>query len=359
MPDFPRWRWPPQFKDAEFVRRVLIVIALAALAFALWTLSGVLLLAFGSVLVAVILRAAADLLARHTWVSRRWSLTVAGLTILTAAVALLAVFGAQMRVQIVGLAEQLPVALNTVARELGLADVAGQMAAKLDLGTGGAVVARLAGIGATLLGALADFLLVVIAGIFIASNPTVYREGLIKLFPPSQHERISSSLDASGQALKLWLTAQLIAMTFVGVSAALGLWLIGVPSPFALGLIAGLMDFVPFIGPILGALPAVLIAWTVDGMTVLWTIVLFVAIQQIEGTVVFPLAQDRMVSVPPALALFAIVAAGVLFGPLGLVLGFPLAVVAFVLVKKLYVRETLGEPTPVPGEKQTPGVTST
>jgi predicted PurR-regulated permease PerM len=147
-------------------------------------------------------------------------------------------------------------------------------------------------------------------------------------------------------------------MTFVGVLAALGLWLIGLPSPFALGLIAGLLDFVPFVGPILGALPAVLIASTVDGATVLWTILLFTVIQQLEANVVFPLVGRRMVSLPPALALFAILATGVLFGPLGLVVGFPLAVVVFVLVKKLYVRETLGEETPVPGEKETPGVTS-
>jgi predicted PurR-regulated permease PerM len=358
MQDARRWPWPPDFKDGAFVRRVLIVIGLVALALAVRSLSGVLLLAFAAVLVAVILRALADRLVRHGRVPPRWSLTVAGLIILVIVAAALALFGAQMRVQIAGLFEQLPMALNRIARELGLGDVTGQLTDRIDLGTGGAVVARLAGIGTMLLGALADFMLVVIAGVFIAASPTVYREGLIKLFPTSQHERIRSSLDASGEALKLWLAAQLMAMTFVGVSAALGLWLIGVPSPFALGLIAALLDFIPFIGPILGALPAVLIASTVDGSTALWTILLFVLIQQIEGNVVFPLAQHRMASMPPALALFAIVAAGVLFGPLGVTLGFPLAVVAFVLVKKLYVRETLGEATEVPGEKETPAAIS-
>ena len=131
------------------------------------------------------------------------------------------------------------------------------------------------------------------------------------------------------------------------------------PSPFALGLIAGLLEFVPFIGPVLGALPAVLIASTVDGATVLWTVLLFAVIQQVESNIVFPLLGRRMVSLPPALALFAILAAGVVFGPLGLLFGFPLAVVAFVLVKKLYVRETLGEETPLPGEKTAPSASVT
>jgi predicted PurR-regulated permease PerM len=199
---------------------------------------------------------------------------------------------------------------------------------------------------------LADFVRVVIAGLYIASAPKTYRTGLVKLFPPSQHERVESSLDATGRALKLWLVSQLIAMTCVGVLTAFSLWLIGVPYYFALGLIAGLVDFIPFIGPIIGAVPAILIAFTVDGNTVLWTILAFVVIQQIEGNVIFPIVERRVVAVPPALALFAIVAAGAIFGTLGVIFGFPLAVVAFVLVKKLYVRETLGESTPVPGEKE-------
>jgi predicted PurR-regulated permease PerM len=352
------WQWARAFKDADFIRRVLIVFGIGALAWLLWKLSDVLLLAFAAVLIAVILNAFAEVLEKRTPITRRWSLTVAGLTILVAVLAVMGLFGAQMRAQFAGVSERLPAALNTFGREFGIGDFTAQLPQMIGLGTGGAFVARLAGIGFTVLGGLADFLLVVIAGVFIAADPKIYREGLLKLFPPSQHERVRGSLDASGEALKLWLGAQLIAMTFVAVAAALGLWLIGLPSAFALGLIAGLLDFVPFIGPVLGAFPAVLIASTVDGMTMLWTVLLFVLIQQIESNVVFPLVGKRMVSLPPALALFAIVASGVLFGPLGLVVGFPLAVVVFVLVKKLYVRETLGEETPVPGEKETPGVTS-
>lgn len=358
MDEGTRWRWPQEFREADFVRRVLIVLALAAFALLIWNLSGVLLLAFGAVLVAVILHAFADVLARHTPVPRRWSLTAAGLLILFGFLAASVLFGAQMRSQIAGISEKLPLAMNSFTRELGLGDVTEQLPQMLGMGPGGGFIGRLAGIGAAVVSGLADFLLVFIAGVFIAADPKVYRDGLVKLFPQGQHERITSSLDASGEALKLWLGSQLIAMTFVGVAAALGLWFLGLPSAFALGLLAGLLDFVPFVGPILGALPAVLIASTIDGTTVLWTVLLFAVIQQLEGNIVFPLVGKRMVSLPPALALFAIVASGVIFGPLGLVLGFPLAVVAFVLVKKLYVRETLGEETPVPGEKETPGVTS-
>jgi predicted PurR-regulated permease PerM len=265
-------------------------------------------------------------------------------------------FGAQMRGQLANVAQRLPVAIDTFTTELGFGEITGQLPQMLGMGPGGGFVSRLAGISGVILGGLADFFLVVIAGLYIAGSPSLYRRGLVKLFPKGQHDRVEGSLDAAGQALKLWLVSQLISMVCVGTLVALAAWFIGLPSPIALGFIAGLCDFIPFVGPIIGALPAILLSFTMDGSAVLWTILAFVAIQQIEGNVIFPLVERRVVALPPALALFAIVAGGVLFGTLGLIVGFPLAVVAYVLVKKLYVRETLGEQTPVPGEPGHPGV---
>ena len=342
-----RWRWET-FKDAAFVRRILIAIGLAALAALLWRIADVLLLAFGAVLVAVILRAFAEILETYLSVPHRWSLAVATVTIVLILTGLLTLFGAQMRMQIADVAERLPFAIDNFTQELGLGELTGRLPEML--GSGSTILTRVAGIGGVVLSGLADVVLVLIAGLYIAATPKVYKAGLVKLFPQQQHELVRDSLDTAGRALKLWLASQLIAMTCVGVLTALALWFIGVPYAFALGLIAGLLDFIPFIGPILGAVPAILIASTVDSTTVLWPLLAFVVIQQIEGNVIFPIVERRVVAVPPALALFAIVAAGAVFGTLGVVFGFPLAVVAYVLVKKLYVRETLGQPTDVPGE---------
>jgi predicted PurR-regulated permease PerM len=351
------WNWDAS-GDAAFIRRVLIVIALILLVLLLWQLSEVLLLAFGAVLVAVILHAAADMLVQYARLSPRWALTAAAILIFGILIGLIALFGAQMRVQLAQVAERLPFALDNFMKELGLDDVSGQIPNALGMSPGGNFLGRVAGIGGTVLNGLADALLVVIAGLYIAAAPRTYWEGLVKLFPVGQHARIESSLAATGQALRLWLVAQLIAMTAVGVLTTVALWFIGVPSAVALGFIAGLADFIPFLGPIIGALPAILLAFTIDGSTVLWTIAAFILIQQVEGNVIFPLVGRRMVSLPPALALFAIVAGGLVFGTPGVIFGFPLAVVAFVLVKKLYVRETLGEATPVPGETQNPDGTA-
>jgi predicted PurR-regulated permease PerM len=340
-----------EMRDVDLVRRTLIVLGIGALAYAAYLLSGVLLLAFGSVLIAVLLHALADVLARRTPVPERWSLLVAGITVLLILATIAFLFGTAIRGQLAGVADRLPAALDEFTRGLGIGDVSGRLTEMLG-GAGGNYAGRIASLGSTVLGAITDALLVVIAGVFIAISPRVYRVGLVKLFPVGEHPRVEGALDASGAALKLWIGAQLISMTFVAVAAAVALWLIGVPSALGLALIAGLADFMPFIGPVIGALPAVLLALTVSPETALYTALAFVVIQQLENNVVFPLAGNEVLSVPPALGLFAIVAAGVLFGPLGLLFGFPLAVVAFVLVKKLYVRETLGEETPVPGEDE-------
>ena len=96
--------------------------------------------------------------------------------------------------------------------------------------------------------------------------------------------------------------------------------------------------------------PALLVALSDGGSAVAWTALLFVAVQQLESNVIEPLVQRRMVEIPPALLLFAVVAVGLLFGAPGVIMAAPLTVVAYVVVKKLYVRQVLGQETPVPGE---------
>jgi predicted PurR-regulated permease PerM len=336
--------------DAEFIRKFLIALGLLVLALLLWKLSDVLLLAFGAVLVAIILHAAADALVRYMRVPDRWGLTVAGLVIFVAFIGLAALFGTQVRAQFSNVVERLPFAVDNFSKNLGLGSVSDDIAEMISNTPTGGLAARIAGIGGAILNGLANFLLVVIAGLYIAANPRLYTRGLIKLFPKHQHERVESSLDASGQVLRLWLMAQLFAMTCVAILSTTAYWLIGLPSPIGLGVIAGIMDFIPFLGPILGAVPAVLIAFSVSGEAALWTILAVLVIQQIEGNVIQPLVARSMISIPPAMALFAILVGSILFGTLGLIFGFPLAIVTYVLVKKLYVRETLGEETEVPGE---------
>jgi predicted PurR-regulated permease PerM len=191
----------------------------------------------------------------------------------------------------------------------------------------------------------------VVGGAFLAGEPELYRRGLVKLVPGERaRERLGDTLDTTGRALRRWLLGQLLSMTIVGVLTGLGLWLIGVPAPLALALLTFLAEFVPLIGPVVAAVPALLLGLAQGWGTAV--LLLYLAVQQVESNMITPLVQRKVVELPPALTLFGVVALGVVLGPLGLILGAPLLVVAVVATKKLWVRETLGEPTRVPGEER-------
>jgi len=128
-------------------------------------------------------------------------------------------------------------------------------------------------------------------------------------------------------------------MLFVGCATGLGLWLVGVPAAWAIGLIAGLAEFVPYLGILVAGIPAVVLAFGQGTNTGLWTIGVLVAVQQIQGNLVMPLLQNRMVDLPPAITIFGIIAAGILFGIAGVLLATPLTIVILVLVRQLYLGE--------------------
>ena len=336
--------------DGDFARRCIIAILLVALALFLWKIVDVLLLLFAAILLAVLLRSFADLLAARTPISERWSLTSATLTIAVVLVVLVVLFGAQVATQLSSVAQRIPEAINSVGTRLDIPNAAASAEAAIRSGTGG-LVSRMARFGYTALGALANLALVCVAAIYLAAEPALYLHGAAKLLPPSQHERFIDAMSAAGRALRLWVGGQLVSMSIVGVMSSLAYWAIGLPSPLGLGVIAALADFIPFVGPILGAFLPVVFSLNIGTGALLWTLAAIIAIQQIEGNVIVPLIQKRAVSMPPVLVLFAIVAFGLTFGPLGVILAVPLAAAIIVLVKKLWIREALGEETELPGER--------
>jgi predicted PurR-regulated permease PerM len=138
---------------------------------------------------------------------------------------------------------------------------------------------------------------------------------------------------------------------FTGTLPGIGLWLLGMPSALALGLIAFALEFIPFAGPILAAVPAVLIALMIGPEMVLWVVGLYLVVQQLEGNVVYPLIQQWAVHVPAAVLLFSLIGFAMLFGVIGVIFAAPLTVVTYVLVKRLYVQEALKTPTPLPADE--------
>ncbi len=347
LADPPR---PDDLPDSEvrFVRRILILAAFAVLAAGIWFLSDVLLLTFAGVLLAVLVRSISTPLKTKLRVSEGVALSLSGAVILAILVSGLVLFGAQIAGQFNQLLTVLPEAANRILAELGVTRVQ-------DMLTGTAVgnVLTTAYEWTTAIVSIASGLVFVIfTGIYLALDPIPYRSGFILLFPRRVQPLIEETVDDAGRALSLWIGGQLIAMLMVGVMTALGLWLIGLSSALALGFIAGLADFVPIVGPITAAIPGLLVASGQGFDMVLWTLAVYVIVQQIESNIIVPIVVGNAVKIPPAVGLFAVIALGVLFGPLGVLFAYPLAVVADVAVRRLYIRETLGENVEISGEEK-------
>jgi len=340
--------------DITFVRRLIITIALIGLAALAWYLRALFLLAFGAVVVATVLKAIADPIEHRAHAPGWLALTAAILLIIAAAAGFSWFFGGAISAQIGGLIERLPQAWDSFEnrlRETALGErVLAWVAEASPTGTG--LLSRATRIVTTVGSGLAELLVVIIGGMYLAANSALYRRGVLKLLPARRRDAVGEAIDISGHALLLWLKGQLISMVVIGVCVGIGLWIIGVPSAFALGLLAGLLEFVPLIGPIVAAIPAVLLALTVGTDTALWTLLLFLIVEQAEGNVLQPMVQRYAVELPPALFLFALLAFSVMFGITGIIFAAPLTVVLYVLVKRLYVQDALKTPTDIPGEEK-------
>jgi predicted PurR-regulated permease PerM len=343
-----------------FSRILMAAVTLVAVYFAAQLairLSNLWMLIFGSVLVAVILRSIADPLARRTGLNDGLATLVAVLVVVAFISAVSIFFGQTIAAQLDGLADRVPAAWALVRSEVAASPFGDQI-----INTGGALMGQA---GRALLfaqrfvmGALSGvttLVLVAVAGVFLATKPAAAREGLLALSPLTIRPRLREVLNACGRALKGWLLAQVISMVVVGSLVAAGLWLIGTPSPIALGLLTGIAQFVPVVGPIVSAVPALLVAATGGANMTLMTLALYVGVSQLEANLITPLVQRNVASLPVVLGIFAVVGIGTLFGPLGVLFATPLALVLYTAVTMLYRQDVLRDPDAVaPGQLRSP-----
>lgn len=329
---------------AEYVRRLLIAALIVILLVVAWMLLDLLLLLFGAVLMAVLLEAIAGALSARTRMPHRWSLMLSVLGLAAIVVTVGWTFGSEVRSQMEGLTTRLAEAWRPLEAELTANQTGREVLRSIEaaiLGpTGAGYVARAA---VLLTNGIGGFILVVVGGIYLAAQPQLYRKGVLLLFPRAFRAEAAHTLDLSARALRHWLLGQLAIMAIVGTLTGLGAWLIGLPSALALGLIAALLEFIPYLGPILTTVPAVLLGLAIGPEAALAALGLVFVVQQLEGYVITPLVQREAVTLPPALTLFALLATGLLFGPLGLLFSAPLTVIAYVAIGELYVHRTLGE----------------
>lgn len=344
-------RLRPDADDSRFIRRILFVILIAGVMAAVWRAGDLLILAFGAILGAIVIHAFADLYLKLLRVSAKVALGLAVATVLAAVAFLVWLFGIQFGEQINTLVLRLPSLIQQLGAWLSQTPVGAKIVDAVQAAFAGSRVARDIGGLVTGGGEMAlNCLLLLVGALFFAAEPAVYKRGALLLVPRSIRPAVSDAIDDVEQNLRLWLRAQLILMTTMGLLVGFGLWLSGVPSWAALGLLAGLSEFVPYIGPTAAMLPALGLGATVGTGPLIGALVTYALVRLVQSNFITPWVQNRVIAIPPAITLFAIIGIGMVFGLFGLFFSAALLVVIFTLVRSLYLREVLGEDVSSPKE---------
>ena len=331
-----------------WIAAVLRAVALAAAALLLvWLLPSVLLLVFFAVLLGATLRGGADWLAVRTGARASWMLALISLLLIGIAAGLVLSIGPRLAQQGSDLVTSLQDEAARLQDRYGQTAWGQRIMRHLQQPIGGAGPGALAAPAVRVLGltldVLASVVLLVITALYFAISPELYIGGVLRLVPIRHRARGRVIMHRTGRTLRRWLLGQLLDMLAVGLLTALGLSLLGVPVPLALAAVAGLLTFIPYFGAVLAGIPAVLVALSVSPHLALLTVGVFLLVHLVEGYVMSPLIQRHMVEIPPALTVMAMTVSGTLFGPLGVILGTPLAAAGMVMVRELYVADVLGD----------------
>jgi predicted PurR-regulated permease PerM len=206
------------------------------------------------------------------------------------------------------------------------------------------------------LAAFGGVLIIIFLSVYIGADPETYHRGLMHLFPKRSRKRAGEVLSAMATVLRRWLVTQLIAMVAIGVVSTILLLVLRVKAAFALGMLAGMFEFIPTVGPLLSAVPAIAMGFLDSPEKALYVIIAYWGIQFLENHLLIPLLMKGGVDIPPVLTILAQALMAMVFGFLGLMVAVPLLAAIMVAVKMLYVEGVVGDRVAVVKEEEGPNV---
>jgi len=324
----------------------------------LWLGSEIFLLVFAGLLLGIFLRSLSDFLTRHTPLSETWSVAIVLLAIIGLIALGVWLLSDSMQRQFEELSEQLPIAFEQVRGQISQYPLGRRIVEQMPSaqqfvgGQSTNVFGRIPGFVSTAFDIVVNALIVLVTDVYFAFNPKLYSEGIVKLVPQSRERRAREILETMEYTLRRFLLGISASMVINGALTFLGLWFLGVPFAIPLAIIAGLLTFVPNIGPYIAGIPAVLIGFSLSPSQALYVLILYLVVQNLDGLVISPLIQQRAVSIPPVLVIASQLLLAVMFGFLGLLLAVPIVAVVFVLVRMIYVEDILGRRVEVKGERE-------
>jgi predicted PurR-regulated permease PerM len=209
-------------------------------------------------------------------------------------------------------------------------------------------------VGAGVANVVSLAVVVLISTIFMVASPAPLVNGFVALFPADQRERVREILEKMYRNVQRWFLGQLASMTIIGLLFTIALSVIGVPFALLLGILSGLLAFIPFVGPAISIIPPILLALAEEPISALWVLLAYAGVQFVEGNIVQPVVMSRAVSLHPVIIVFALLIMGTLFGFIGVLLAIPLVAALHVLMHELWVKRMneLGtDPDPPPKEE--------
>jgi predicted PurR-regulated permease PerM len=219
----------------------------------------------------------------------------------------------------------------------------------------GGIGRHLFGFFSSTVAVLGGIVLIIFVAIFVAVDSKTYRDGLMHLFPHEARPRAREVLSGTGLMLRRWLLTQFIGMIVVGALTAVVLMILDIKAALALGIIAGILEFIPIAGPILASIPAIAMGFIDGPEKALYVALAYIVIQQVEANLLYPLLMKKGLELPPVLTIFTQGVLSVVFGFLGLLVAVPLLAAVIVPVKMLYVRDVVGDEVKLPGEDENHG----
>lgn len=304
-----------------------LVLALLLTIHVLPRLTSVLLLVFAGIILAVVLNALTTTLRRVLPGGHVVAYSAALVCVALALSVIGLLIGPQLATEVPQLIEQMPKAWHTLLAHLNNYAFFDSIASEAHQPFNWLVNnAQLLNLVSSTFGMLFNFFIVIFVGVYGAAAPARYLHFGDRLLTASQQERVGELAHDLGRGLRHWLLARAVSMIVVGVATGVGLWLLGVDLAFTLGFWAGMASFVPYIGPVLGLIPAVLIAALESLQLAVWVLLLFAAVQFVETAFMTPLIQQKAIALPPVVLIAVQLIGGVLIGPIGVLLAAPLVV---------------------------------
>lgn len=355
---------PSEQSNWQFVNRVLIVVGVVILAIllvvGLFYVFDVILLLFSAVLLAIFLHGLAEIVIRYTNLSEGFSVLLVSVILVAALAFGVWLLAPDVAEQIRILRGKIPESAQNLSTQISqyswgrvLIEQLPSAEQIIDTLNNASFLTRVGGYFSTTIGIIGNLLLVILMAIYLASEPRFYVRGFLRLFPENRRQRALVILKDIVDTLGWWLIGKFASMLFIGITTWIGLYFLGVPLSLSLGLIAGLLAFIPNFGPILSVIPAVLLAFIESPIKAVYVLALYIGVQVVESNIVTPYIERRTIELPPVLTISAQLALGILLGGIGLVLATPLLAVAMVLVQTIYIEDVLGERLEEPVETNT------